>query len=387
MAEVWKNTRFGFKSLESESMKVAMVTSWDEPCGIADFSRALVAALQSYVEVKVVPLKHGQRNAAYFRALGQVCNECDLVHIQHEYVFFGGRDPWNYYWQDVLNPLRVPYLVTSHTWLRPFSGGPFWKCSMRMLRDSIYRISGWSHYLEAGQFKQAKRVLVHTKAHYQALIQRGIPAERLCLFPQGIPENVPTGDARKARDRWSLSGKVVTIFGFLIPSKGHLLALRAWEKAPSHTTLVIVGKPFSSVDETYAREVTRRAQKFSGSVRLTGYLNSQDLADVLAASNLLIMPYISSTSSYSLSILLAQAKPVLASDIECFREIVAERPCLALFKSNDADDLAVQLKRLLADEDRLKQLQQEAKLWVQEHTWDKIASRLVKVYTEILEAG
>lgn len=207
-------------------MKIAMLTSWKEACGIADYSQALVKALQSHAEIKVVPLRPGQRRADYFRKLGQACNECDLVHIQHEYIFFGGRNPWNYYWQDVLQPIQKPLVITSHTWLKSFHGGPVWKSSLRAIRDGIYRVSGWSQYLEAGQFQRANRIIVHTRSYAQALSQRGIPQEKILVFPQGIPEPAPVGNAVRAQQRWSLSGKVITIFGFLIPSKGHLLALR-----------------------------------------------------------------------------------------------------------------------------------------------------------------
>ncbi len=365
-------------------MKIAMLTTWDEACGIAEYAHALVDALQPLVEVKVVPIKHGMRGAEYFKSLAEACNDCDLVHVQHEYIFFGGRDPWNYYWPHFIKALRKPYIVSIHTWLKPFTGGPLWKRVLRALRDGVYALCGWKHYLELGQFNHAKKILVHTQAHYHALQHRGVNTERLELVPQGVPGHIPEGNAEAARKKWSLSGQVVTILGFLIPSKGHLLALEAWKKAPPDATLMIIGMPFSQADEVYARAVTQAAQAFPETVRLTGYLEEQDLSDLLAASDVALMPYTGGTSSYALSRVLAQARPVLASDIDYFKEVFSESKCLVLFASGDADDLAARLQILLGNEAQQKRLSQAAAQWSAERSWDKIASRILKVYTEPL---
>jgi glycosyltransferase involved in cell wall biosynthesis len=366
-------------------MKIAMVTTWDEPCGIADYAQALVAALRSTVEVKVVVVKHGQRSAAYFREIGRQCNDCDLTHIQHEYIFFGGRDPWNNYWKAMLSTLKTPYIITSHTWLRNFQGGSFLKRIVRGLRDTLYRWMGWSRFLEMGQFEKAEKVLVHTQAYARALCKRGIPLEKIEVVPQGVPDWSPGGDEDRARKRWNVSGLVVTLFGFLIPSKGHLLALDAWAKLSSSATLMIVGKPFSTADQAYADAIRNKAKIFKERVKLTGYLEQAELMDLLAASSVVLMPYLSGTSSYSLSLLMAQSRAVLASDIECFQEIADQTTCLELFKTGDALDLKNHLDGLLNDMERRRHLRHAAHTWAQIHSWDTIASRLVKVYTETLE--
>jgi len=365
-------------------MQVAMLTSWNEPCGIADFSRALVTALQRHIDVKVVPLKHGQTQARYFQSLGEACNDCDLVHIQHEYAFYGGRDPWNCHWGSVLRGIRIPYVVSSHTWLKPFIGGPVGKRVMRSLRSGLYKVSGWQHYLEAGQFAGARRVIVFNQAYQQELIRRGLPAGRVEYFPQGVPEEVLPGDARAARSRWELKGRIIVIFGFLFPSKGHLLALRAWEQALPNTMLVIAGGEFSGKEAHYARQVAKAAEKFPKTVRLTGYLSEQDLADLLEAADLVVLPYLNHTSSYALSRVLAAGVPVLASDLACFREIREANPCLELFRTGEVEDLSVKMRDLLEDTGKRCGLQQAARRWVQEHGWNKVAEDTVKLYKRVL---
>ncbi|NTV53216.1 MAG: glycosyltransferase, partial [Candidatus Firestonebacteria bacterium] len=306
-------------------MKIAMLTSWQEACGIADYAAALVAALRARVEVEVVSLAHGQTEAAYFRRLAQACNRADLVHVQHEYIFFGKRTPWAYRWPDLIRALRVPYVVTSHTWLKPAQGGPGWKRSARRLRDALVRGTGWSAYLEAGQFKGAAGIITHTRAHRGFLIRAGLSGEKIQVLPQGIPAGFPRGVADRARRRWQLTGPVVTLFGFLNPAKGHELALAAWEQMPRDAVLVIAGRAFSERERDYARRLEQLARQKGERVRWTGYLEEPDLADLLAATDVVLMPYVHATASYALSLALATGRPVLASDLAPFREIRGEQ--------------------------------------------------------------
>ncbi len=372
-------------SAPGRPLRVAMMTSWDEPCGIADFTHSLVDALRPAVDVKVVPLKHGVRRAGYYRNLARACSDCDLAHVQHEYVYFGGRDPWNNYWPLLAKALPVPHVVTVHTRLEPFTGGPWWKRLLRGGREAAYRALGWSRFVQGGQFRTSRRVLVHTRGHFQALLARGLDATQLRLLPQGAPGRPLAARPEAARQRWAISGPIVTIFGFLIPSKGHLLALDAWQRLRPQATLMIVGRPFSDQDQPYAQAVGLAARSAGPSVRLTGYLDPQDLADLLAASDVVLLPYLAGTSSYALSVVLAQGRPVLASDLEYFQEVAREQASVALFRAGDAEDLARQLRDLLADPGRRQALSLAARGWTQAHAWDKVAAQVRSIYAEALE--
>lgn len=374
-------------SAPSRPLRVAMLTSWDEPCGIADFTRSLVEAFPAGVDVKVVPLKHGVYHAGYYRDLARACSDCDLAHVQHEYVYFGGRDPWNNYWPLLAKSLPVPHVVTVHTRLERFTGGRWWKRLLRGVRETAYSLAGWSRFVQGGQFKTSRRVLVHTRGHYQALLARGLTIAQLRLVPQGAPAKPAAGRPEAARKRWGVNGPIVTIFGFLIPSKGHLLALDAWNRLQPQATLMIVGRPFSDADQPYARAVAKAAQSGGPAVRLTGYLDPQELADLLAASDLVLLPYLAGTSSYALSVVLSQGRPVLASDLEYFKETAAEHACISLFRAGDADDLARQLHALLDDPGRRQALSLAAKRWTQVHAWERIASQVREIYIEALNAG
>jgi len=365
-------------------MKVALITSWNHACGVADYSRGLAEALQGRVQVNIFPLPVEPDPASLRDLARRVSRDNDLAHIQHEYIFFGGRDPWNYHYRALAGNLRIPHVVTLHTWLRPFHGGPLWKRGMKAVRDGCYRLSGWSHYLQAGQFRAARRVMVMSRAFAKALVAAGVPGERIRTLFQGVPRLETAGNPEIGRRRWQIQGPMVVVFGFLNPAKGHLLAIEAWRRMRNPPLLVIAGGAYSDRESAFAEQVRLAAERFPGRIVLTGFLPNQELADLLAAADLVLLPYLSSTSSYSLSVAFSHGRPVLASNLECFREIAAQRPCLALFPAGDPEGLAQGVASLLADPAWIEQLQAEARLWASEHSWERVGEETVRIYEEAL---
>src|SRR5262245_24606515 len=94
----------------SAPVHVAMLTSTGERCGIAAYSRALAEALGGKVELEVVPVEEGVSPAALARL-----NGAELVHIQHEYSFWGSALPGRSRLPELVAGLRRPQIMTAHT--------------------------------------------------------------------------------------------------------------------------------------------------------------------------------------------------------------------------------------------------------------------------------
>jgi glycosyltransferase involved in cell wall biosynthesis len=318
--------------------------------------------------------------------LAQACNQADLVHVQHEFIYFGGLAPWRYRWGAFASALTVPYVVTMHTRWQPSASGPAWKRKLQAVRQLAYRWSGWERYLKAGQFKKAARVFVHTPGHGQELLALGLSANQVVVMPIGIPRPSPEAQGARAKQQWGLSGPVVTLVGFLNPTKGHLLALDAWPQVSCPgATLVIAGSAFSPREQGYADLVAARAAVFPQSVKLLGYLSKPQLVDLLAATDLLLLPYSQGTASGMLARAFAQGCLVLASDIDCFREMAAACSCLALFRQGNAADLARQITGMLANPAKARPLREAALSWAREHAWENVTKTLAGIYAEVLK--
>src|SRR4051812_30106980 len=97
-------------------MKLAMWTSWQTRCGIASYTASLVEELRALgVEVDVVPVPYTDRSPQRVEETLARLNAADLVHVQHEYTFYGGVAPRSISLPLYYPRLKVPRVVTAHT--------------------------------------------------------------------------------------------------------------------------------------------------------------------------------------------------------------------------------------------------------------------------------
>src|SRR5436305_12287700 len=79
------------------AMKIAMLTTAGQRCGIASYSEALVAGLRTLpdTDVQVIPIAVGEQPASHYEEQAARLNapDVDLVHIQHESSLWGFPTP------------------------------------------------------------------------------------------------------------------------------------------------------------------------------------------------------------------------------------------------------------------------------------------------------
>src|SRR5579883_2855038 len=229
-------------------MKVAMWTSWGERCGIASYTGSLVTALLELgVEVEVVPVPYTDRDPARFAETVRRLNDADLVHVQHEYTFFGGVAPRSSSLPDYYARLDVPRVVTAHT---VFSAAELLRLPQetrwrqRLAKQLLAAIPRYRRSVEVQPFAGAAGVIVHTEAASDRMVTRGLPKQRLHVLPAGIPpRGETTPEAVEAfRERFALQGcRVLTIFGYVTADKGYEVALQAVKSLPPQVKLLIAG--------------------------------------------------------------------------------------------------------------------------------------------------
>src|SRR5205823_6396475 len=83
-------------------------------CGIAEYSRRLVAALRSRTQVEVVPATFLPSPKHVYAAMGRALSAGDAAHVQHSYAFFGGMHPLRSGWRALADAVTRPVLVTVH---------------------------------------------------------------------------------------------------------------------------------------------------------------------------------------------------------------------------------------------------------------------------------
>lgn len=182
--------------------------------------------------------------------------------------------------------------------------------------------------------------------------------------------------------------KVVLCFGLIEPRKGiHTLLAAAPElfRQVPDALLLIVGKPLMDI-APLERQLTQLG--LQERVRLVPqYVSFAQMAGYFTAARLLVLPYENGWNSGVLASAFGFGKPVIATRVGGFEEVVADESTGLLVPSRDPAALAHALVRLLQDDvlyaSMVKNVQQAAK----DISWDSIAQVTEARYADVLGMG
>jgi phosphatidylinositol alpha-mannosyltransferase len=168
------------------------------------------------------------------------------------------------------------------------------------------------------------------------------------------------------------------------PRKGLHVLLRAWPEIGRKTgaRLRIAG-----ADPLAVRLLLTRERIPDEGIDILGFLSQDELTGELLRSKALVAPSLGGESfGMVLTRAFACATPVVASDIDGYREVMTEEAGVS-FPPGDERALAAAVVHLLEDEPRRAALGEGARtLAIERYSWDDIARRLVEIY-ELVIAG
>jgi glycosyltransferase involved in cell wall biosynthesis len=129
----------------------------------------------------------------------------------------------------------------------------------------------------------------------------------------------------QARDRLGIeTSNVILFFGYVRPYKGLKYLLRAMPRisSESDTRLLVVGEFYEDIGP-YEEFV--RKEGLEGRVSFVNrYVDNEEVEDYFAASDLVVLPYISATQSGIAQIALAFDRPVIVTTVGGLPEVVSE---------------------------------------------------------------
>lgn len=205
--------------------------------------------------------------------------------------------------------------------------------------------------------------------------------------PNGVPVPAPGGLPGRLRSEYGLEpGRYALYVGRVVPEKRADLLVQAARSLPPGFKVAIVGG--SSFSEDYVAEIASLAGD-DPRIVLPGFLYKDELAGVYANAAVFVQP--SDLEGLPLTLLEAASYgiPVLASDIEPHREILADCRCRAhrLFPQGDVGALTEQLVAMLVDREALRhEASCEAASLVAPYSWTAAADALVDVYRTVTDA-
>jgi phosphatidyl-myo-inositol alpha-mannosyltransferase len=252
-------------------------------------------------------------------------------------------------------PPECPIVSTSHV-----AGD-----TMRWYRPAL---SFWGFLMERIDY----RIAVSDRARKAAEAHIGGPIE---VIPNGVvlPPEADPGERLRH----------VVFIGRNEPRKGLPVLFQAWPSVHGRTgaRLRVVG-----ADPLSIRWLMRRQGFSDDGIDLLGSVSEEVLTNELLAASVLAAPSIGRESfGMVLTRAFGCATPVVASDIDGYRELAAGGNALLVPPANP-DALAAELVRLLEDEPGWRQLAARAlALADEQYGWKLIAPQLAAVYERLLD--
>lgn len=219
-----------------------------------------------------------------------------------------------------------------------------------------------------------QKIAVSEKARVSADRWLGGPWE---VIPNGVlmPDRVdPTGREH-----------TIVFAGRHEPRKGLHVLLRAWPEIRERTgaTLRIAG-----CDPMAVGLLMTRLRVPADGIETVGFLEQTAFTQLLSSTKALVAPSLGGESfGMVLTRAFGCATPVVASDIEGYRDVITRETAIAV-SPDDPGELAAGVEAMLADEPRRAAMGTAARALAEErYAWSDIAARLEAVYSRVIDQG
>jgi glycosyltransferase involved in cell wall biosynthesis len=258
-------------------------------------------------------------------------------------------------------------ILTVHD-SEPFNGNP----------GSRFQLFGYGSLL-----RSVDGIVVHTTKAKSTLEKRGIPPSRIAVIAHGIlgkpvlrshRPKPGTNDRKRVR---------FLLFGRLKPYKGIDLLVEALGELPEGTRrgieARIVGEPFFDLSEIESRVVD---------LGLTDHVKfelrrvpDEEVGKLIEGADVLIFPYRQIDASGVLYMALNYRKPVIASRIGAFEDLVQDAGNGILVPAGDSASLARVISRIASDPKMLADLEAAAeRIDLNRFSWESIGECTIQMY-------
>jgi glycosyltransferase involved in cell wall biosynthesis/SAM-dependent methyltransferase len=364
---------------EPPPLRLAWVSSWDVPCGVAEYSRALVEAMRAIRDGRIAdPVILPERRstprtegpavrpvwgigdpttiAPLARAIAQ--QDADAVVIQHQ----PGLMPWRML-ADLLDDRRLAGRITV--------------VALHAARQ-VLDIPQTERAGVVAALARATRVLAHRVSDVELLRELGVE-NNVTVFPQGAP---PVASRPVIRVLAPADAPVIGCYGFFLPGKGIprlMQAFAALRRQWPHAQLWLVNaeypSPLSSQEIAACRALANSLGIADAIAWHTEFTAGDESLRRLAGCDLLVLSYDHSKESSSAALrgALASGVPLAVTPIALFDEA---DDAVHRFASLDPDAMTAGIDRLLREPETRTRLQATAATWMAARSWSSLARRL-----------
>lgn len=346
--------------------------------GIGDYTETLADSLPADVEWRILTLEDP---IDCVRVLWSVLrNPPSLVHLQHEYRYFGVASAFSFVFFPVLYVLtRIrgsPVVITLHEIWTPDMVSKPPQTVKRLYVTAVNRV------IRAA----ADHILFLSQHSREMFFDRDVP-DNTSVFRHGTPvESVNDGNQSDAKREYGYqeTDVVVAHVGYVTKRKGTDSFIEAARYREEYEFLV-AGTAKDPSDKRFLEDLIAEAPenvKFTeGMPEFRGELSEEAFQKAFIAADIIILPYRTIQQSGIFNWCMAHDVPTLARDIPYFRSIYDEEGCLLLFR--DQEEMVTQIDRLVGGSDPTSE---ERKSFKRRYSFKEMANEHLKLYQGLADS-
>jgi D-inositol-3-phosphate glycosyltransferase len=267
----------------------------------------------------------------------------------------------------------------------------------RAERDGVD--SRWNRFTLHVQYRLVDHIFVHTKGMKDQLGSSfGISQSKVTVIPFGSGGMVPTSRLTPAEAKQQLGlgeGKrTVLFFGRIARYKGLDLLVDAFERVGAHDQsyrLIIAGEPMPEWAQHWdeVHDTVKSSPVREQVIEEIRRIADDEMEIYFKAADVLVLPYRQIFQSGVLFMSHSFGLPVIATDLDAFRDDIVEGTNGHLFRPDDPQDLAETIERYFSSE--LFRSLDERRAGIQDslrasHSWESIARTTGDVYARISQS-
>lgn len=358
---------------EGHRPSVAMVTSWNVRCGIAEYARYQLPFLLDQLDVRIFAPRH----ADLIRA-----DESNVVRLWQS-------DDFSEQIPVALEQYQIKRLIINFH----FSFFPL--PEFRQLLQALYRqkvaVTIIFHAVDAGtlnidplapELARAQRLLVHNSTDLNRFEKLGL-GRNTALLLHGVPalRHRPRPSAQVLPPGFK-PGNYLATFGFLMPHKGIVQLIQAFRQlAPQYPDLhLLLLTSFYPKEEIMAHyQQCLDAIETSGLARriclISEFLPVEEVCALLASACLVVYPYQHSAESSSAAVRmgLASTSLVAVTPLDIFADV---QGAVARLPGTAPNALARGIHALLGNQQQRIALQHKQQQWLATYNWSAVGKTL-----------
>lgn len=247
------------------------------------------------------------------------------------------------------------------------------------------------YHIRAFRFLYARmrHVFLNAKQNEPLVVENfAVPRERITVLPIADLTAFVREHVTAERPDIPVGSRVVLCFGLIEPRKGiHTLLSAASEflRQVPEALLVIVGKPLMDI-APLQQQLTELG--LQARVRLVPqYVSFAQMAGYFTAARVLVLPYENGWNSGVLASAFGFGKPVIATRVGGFDEVVTDESTGLLVPPKDPAVLAQAIVRLLCDEVLYARMVANVQAAAGDISWEAIARITEGRYVDVLGIG